>query len=323
MNWLILYVDRALNIASPVILIAQNQVRFLSELRNCIRNWWKLWIFLTLGSNRSSNTPLKHFSSFTTGLHFCYLKVRHFFRYWISLWLGLCLNRPSDVVWICVLCLPRCSLGRLLKFYLYLTVINRSFLLNFDWFLNQGDGCCWFMMLMGCGTFWLMWCLLSALVVGFWLTDLLLLLFLLLVSLQLFILLPRQFFCLFLCEFHPHWTFLLKILLVTMLNQSLVQIHFFFILRRVDHIVTSQIILLILLSFLFVLFHQFFPLFTLQNVPLSCHKSSLVVFNRHVVKFCLFGDVNVHDFECVLNQGFLYFEIQWSVCCKTGRMIDF
>lgn len=108
-----------------------------------------------------------------------------------------------------------------------------------------------------------------------------------------------------------------------MLNQSLVQIHFFFILRRVDHIVTSQIILLILLSFLFVLFHQFFPLFTLQNVPLSCHKSSLVVFNRHVVKFCLFGDVNVHDFECVLNQGFLYFEIQWSVCCKTGRMIDF
>jgi len=108
-----------------------------------------------------------------------------------------------------------------------------------------------------------------------------------------------------------------------MFNQSLVQIHSIFILRRVDHLVTSQIILLILLSFLLVLFHQFFPLFTFQNVPLSCHKSSLVVFDRHVVKFCLFCDVNVHDFECVFNQGLLYFEIQWSVCCKARRMIYF
>ena len=68
---------------------------------------------------------------------------------------------------------------------------------------------------------------------------------------------------------------------------------------------------------------HFLSFLTFQNVPFSGQQSRLIVFHTQVVKFSLFGDIDVHDFQGVFNEGFLDFEVQRSVSGKTGSVIDF
>jgi hypothetical protein len=108
-----------------------------------------------------------------------------------------------------------------------------------------------------------------------------------------------------------------------MLDQGCIYIHFLLVFAWINNLKATKIVLFIFFSFFLMFRNKFLSFFAFQNVPFSSQKSGLIVFHTQVVKLSFFGDIDIHDFESVLNEGFLYFKVQGSVSGETGSMVDF
>ncbi len=76
-----------------------------------------------------------------------------------------------------------------------------------------------------------------------------------LLYLHLSVLLSRQSFCLFLCDFHFCPAFLLEILFITMFYELFINIHSFLTLAWIDDLKTSEVVFLIFLTFFLIFFY--------------------------------------------------------------------
>ncbi len=66
-----------------------------------------------------------------------------------------------------------------------------------------------------------------------------------------------------------------------------------------------------------------FSLLAFQYVSFASQKSGLIIFHTQVIEFSLFGHIDIHYFQGVLDKGLFDLKIQRSVSCETGSVVYF